>query len=153
MEMPKPVAGHRKLEKIAGRWEGSEKMYPSPWDPQGGSATGRITSRVALNGFALINDYEQEREGKITFSGHGIFTYNPKEDVYTLVWVDSMGAPPEIFHGKFEGDLLKLAHGGPGMHVRLTYDVSQPDCLMTSMDLSQDGTAWDRFFDAQLRRR
>ena len=69
-------------------------------------------SRVALNGFALINDYEQERDGKISFSGHGVFTYDPKEDSYMLVWVDCMGAPPEIFKGQFEGDVLKLAHGG-----------------------------------------
>ena len=154
MEMPIPSAGHRKLEKIAGRWEGEEKMYPSPWDQKGGTAIGRISSRVALNGFALINDYEQERDGEITFTagqtGHGVFTYDPEEDSYTLVWVDCMGAPPEIFKGNFEGDVLKLAHGGPGMHVRLTYNVSEPDCLTTSMEMSQDGQTWNRFFDARL---
>ena len=100
-------------------------MYPSPWDPEGGIAIGRMDSRVALSGFALINDYEQERDGTITFSGHGVFTYDPKIDVYALVWVDCMGAPPEIFKGKFEGDILRLAHGGPGMHVRLAYDLSE----------------------------
>ena len=84
MEMPKASDGHRKLEKIAGRWEGEETMYPSPWDPKGGKAIGRINSRVALNGFALINDYEQERDGAITFTGHGVFTYDPKADVYSL---------------------------------------------------------------------
>jgi hypothetical protein len=152
MKMPTPSAGHRKLEKIAGRWEGEEKMYPSPWDQNGGTAIGRISSRVALNGFALINDYEQERDGEITFSGHGVFTYDPKEDSYTLVWVDCMGAPPEIFKGKFESDVLKLAHGGPGMHVRLTYNVSEPDCLTTSMEMSQDGQTRNRFFDARLSR-
>ena len=153
MEMPAPTAGHRKLEKIAGQWEGEEKMYPSPWDPKGGSAIGRIRSRVALNGFALINDYEQDRDGIMTFSGHGVFTYDPKEDLYTLVWVDCMGAPPEIFKGKFDGEILKLAHGGPGMHVRLSYDLSEPGFLSTSMEMSQDGSAWNRFFDARLARR
>ena len=153
MEMPAPTVGHRKLEKIAGQWEGEEKMYPSPWDPKGGSAIGRIRSRVALNGFALINDYEQDRDGIITFSGHGVFTYDPKEDLYTLVWVDCMGAPPEIFKGKFDGEILKLAHGGPGMHVRLSYDLTEPGFLSTSMEMSQDGSAWNRFFDARLARR
>ena len=65
MEMPIPSDGHRKLEKIAGQWEGEETMHPSPWDLQGGKATGHIRSRVALSGFALINDYEQERDGKV----------------------------------------------------------------------------------------
>jgi len=152
MEMPTLSAGHKKLEKIAGNWEGEETMYPSPWDLKGGAAVGRIKSRVALNGFALINDYEQERDEKATFSGHGVFTYNPKDESYTLVWVDCMGAPPEIFKGNFEGEVLKLAHGGPGMHVRLTYDVGEPGYLCTSMEMSQDGNTWNRFFDARLRR-
>lgn len=153
MDMPQPTAEHRRLEEIEGDWEGEERMYPSPWDPAGGTATGRIKSRVALNGFALINDYEQERDGKVTFSGHGIFTYNPGEKSYTLVWVDCMGAPPEIFKGQFEGEILRLAHGGPGMHVRLAYDVSDPGYLSTSMEMSQEGGVWNRFFDARLNRR
>lgn len=153
MKMPTPSEGHRKLEKLAGHWEGEEKMYPSPWDPKGGVAIGRINSRVALNGFALINDYEQERDGKTTFSGHGVFTFNPKEDTHTLVWVDCLGAPPEIFTGRFEGDILRLAHGGPGMHVRLVYDVSGAGHhLATSMETSQDGSVWSRLFDSRLKR-
>ncbi len=153
MEMPGPTSGHQKLEKIAGNWEGEEKMYPSPWDPEGGIAIGRIKSRVALNGFALINDYEQERNGKVTFTGHGVFTFNPKEDLYSVVWFDCMGAPPEIFKGKFEGDTLRLSHGGPGMHARLTYDVSESSLLAISMELSQDGNSWNKLFDGRLRRR
>ncbi len=152
MEMPQPGSAHRRLQKIAGDWEGEERMYSSPWDPAGGTAIGRIKSRVAVNGFALINDYEQERAGKITFRGYGIFTYDPREESYSLIWVDSMGVPPEIFRGQFEGDILRLAHGGPGMHVRLTYDVSEPDYLSTSMEMSQDGEVWNRFFDARLKR-
>jgi hypothetical protein len=152
MEMPKPSAGHLKLEKIAGRWEGEEKMYPSPWDPKGGSAIGRINSRMALKGFALINDYEQERGGAITFTGHGVFTYDPKEDGYTLSWFDCMGVPPEIFKGNFEGNVLSLSHGGPGMHVRLAYDLSDAGQLATRMEMSQDGSSWNRFFDGRFRR-
>jgi hypothetical protein len=152
MEMPTPGAGHKKLEGIAGNWEGEEKMYPSPWDPSGGTALGRIKARIALNGFALISDYEQERDGEITFTGHGVFTYDAKQDTYVLVWVDCMGAPPEIFKGKFENGVLELAHGGPGMHVRLTYDVSDPNCLRRSLEVSPDGKEWKRFLDAQAKR-
>jgi hypothetical protein len=152
MEMPQPSDGHRKLEKIAGHWAGEETMHPSPWDPKGGKAIGRIRSRMALNGFALINDYEQERDGAITFTGHGVFTYDPKTDVYSLVWFDCMGAPPEIFKGTFENNILKLAHGGPGMHVRLSYDLSAPGYLVMSMEMSPDGAAWNRLFDGRLQR-
>ncbi|MBA3832129.1 MAG: DUF1579 family protein [Chthoniobacterales bacterium] len=152
MEMPKASAGHRKFERLTGQWEGEETMYPSPWDPQGGTAVGRIRSRLALNGFALINDYEQERNGAVTFTGHGVFTFNPNDEVYTLTWFDCMGSPPEVFKGDFEGDLLRLAHGGPGMHARLTYDLSAAGYLATSIEMSEDGAAWKRFFDARLRR-
>lgn len=152
MEMPRPSAGHLKFEKLAGQWEGEEKMYPSPWDPQGGIAIGRINSRVALNGFALINDYEQVRHGAITFTGHGVFTYDPTQDVYSLIWFDCMGVPPELFKGTFDGTVLCLSHGGPGMHVRLTYDLGEPGYLCTSMEMSPDGTAWNRFFDGRLKR-
>lgn len=153
MEMPKPTAEHRKLEKIAGQWAGEERMYPSPWDPKGGMALGRIKSRMAVGGFALINDYEQERDGKITFSGHGVFTYDPKEKLYTLTWFDCMGVPPEVFKGGFEGEVLRLSHGGPGMHARLTYDLSEPGCLSTSMEMAQDGVNWKKLFDARLMRK
>jgi len=127
-------------------------MHPSPWDPKGGTAIGRITSRIALSGFALINDYQQERDGAITFTGHGVFTYDPKADLYSLVWFDCMGAPPEIFKGTFEDDVLKLAHGGPGMHVRLSYDLTAPGYLVMSMEMSPDGAAWNRLFDGRLKR-
>ncbi len=152
MEMPQPTEGHRKLEKLAGKWEGEEIMYPSPFDPQGGKAIGRVNARMALNGLALINDYEQERDGRIGFTGHGVFTYDAKEEAYTLVWFDCMGAPPETFKGKFEGGVFTLAHGGPGMHVRVTYDVSEPDCLKRSLEISPDGKQWNRFFDGRATR-
>ena len=37
-------------------------MTPSEWDPKGGYAVGRTPSRVALGGFAIVADDEQERE-------------------------------------------------------------------------------------------
>lgn len=55
MEIPKPAPGHLRLETLAGLWEGEETMYPSPWLPEGGHATGRTRSRLALNGFALTH--------------------------------------------------------------------------------------------------
>ncbi len=39
------------------------------------------------------------------------------------------------------------------MHVRLTYDLSEPGHLSTSMEMSQDGNEWNRFFDARLKRK
>jgi hypothetical protein len=151
MDMPRPSAGHEKLELLVGEWEGNENMYPSQWDPKGGVAVGRTRSRMALSGFALISDYEQERDGVITFSGHGVYTYDPKKDLYSLFWFDSMGSPLEVFEGGFTGDVLTLAHGAP-MHARLTWDLSAPGLMRSSMEMSDDGTNWKTLFDAEYRR-
>ena len=151
MEMPKPSAGHRKLEMLAGNWEGEERMHPSERDPKGGTAVGRTKSRMGVGGFALMTDYEQERNGVISFSGHGMYTYDPKKDVYSLYWIDSMGSPPEMFSGGFTGDVLTLAHGGP-MHVRLRWDLSKSGHLSSMMEMSGDGLSWKKLFDGEYRR-
>jgi len=63
-----------------------------------------------------------------------------------------MGSPPEVFQGAFTGDVLTLAHGGPGMHARLTHDLSDPGHQTTSMEMSPDGTTWSTLFDGRYRR-
>lgn len=152
MEMPKPSPGHAELERLAGRWEGGETMHPSQWDPKGGTAMGRMTSRMALDGFALISDYEQERDGAVTFSGHGVFTFAPDSGLYSLHWFDCIGSPPEHFTGGFEGDRLVLAHGGPGMHARMTYDLATAGVMLSRMEMSPDGAAWGTLFEARYER-
>jgi len=152
MEMPKPGPGHETLKRLAGVWEGEEVMHPSPWDPEGGRATGRTTSRMALGGFALITDYAQERGGAVTYSGHGVWTFDSERERYVLDWFDSMGSPPERFHGRFEGNVLTVAHGGTGMHARLTYDLREPDRLVSRMEMSQGGEAWSTLFDGRYTR-
>ena len=152
MEMPKPSPGHARLEQLAGQWQGTEQMHPSPWDPEGGVAVGRSKSRLALNGFALISDYEQERDGVVTFSGHGVYTFDPEAEVYTLHWFDGLGSPAEVFTGRFDGDVLTLAHGGPGMHVRMTSDLTAPGTMVSKMEMSPDGVAWKTLFDGRYER-
>ncbi len=147
MEMPKVTDHHRRLERLAGRWRGNETMHPSPWDPNGGTAIGRNESRMALGGFALITDYVQERDGKVTFEGHGVMTYDAENERYALHWFDSIGSPEELFTGGFDGDVLTLSHGGPGMHARLTYDLTREDVLGSRMEMSQDGNEWATLFE------
>jgi hypothetical protein len=152
MYMPKPGPGHKRLEEMAGNWEGEEKMHPSQWDPKGGVATGRTRSKVALGGFALVGDYEQEREDSITFTGHSVMTYDDKENLYSLHWFDCMGSPPEVFQGKFDEDVLTMGHGGPGMHARMTWDLSKRRQMKTKMEMSEGGNSWNTLFEAHYRR-
>jgi Protein of unknown function (DUF1579) len=153
MEMPKPTDGHRKLQKMVGRWEGTETMHPSQWDPKGGTAIGRNHMRLDLNGFAVIGDYRQERDGATTFAGHSVLTYDPGEDVYVMHWFDSMGTPPEIFKGRFEGTTLTLSSKNPQMQARMTYDLSRENTLHSRMEMSPDGKQWKTFFDATYEKK
>lgn len=108
--------------------------------------------RQALSGFALITDYEQERDSVITFEGHGVMTYDPKRALYVLHWFDGIGSPPEVFEGTFDGDVLTISHGGPGMHARFTYDLSQEGILRSRMDMSPDGDEWATLFECDYER-
>jgi len=152
VNMPKPSAGHSLLGRLAGTWKGRETMHPSQWDPEGGVASGHNENVLALGGFALISDYHQERNGAVTFSGHGVYTYSPDDDRYRLHWFDSMGSPPEVFEGVLERDVLELAHGGPGMHARLTYRLAKPDRMDVEMEMSPDGIGWSVLFEATYER-
>ena len=119
MEMPKPSPGHQRLQALVGRWEGEETMHPSQWDPAGGVAVGRTSSRLALN---------------------------------ILHWFDFFGQGPEVFTGVFEDEVLTASHAGPGMHMRLTYDLSEAGHLRSSMEMSKDGSSWTRMFDGHYER-
>src|SRR6201992_3468931 len=58
---PSPLEEHRKLAAFAGEWSGEEMVYPSRWT-QGGPATSRVSARMALNGFYLIQGSVQMRD-------------------------------------------------------------------------------------------
>ncbi|MDH3317689.1 MAG: DUF1579 domain-containing protein [Gammaproteobacteria bacterium] len=150
--MPEPSEGHRRLQQLVGDWEGEETMHPSQWDPHGGSALGRNRNRLDLGGFTVVSDYSQERDGAVTYTGHGVYTYSPESDEYTLHWFDCLGSPPEVFVGSFEGDVLTLAHGGPGMHARMTSDFSADGLMGAKMEMSPDGAEWRVLFEATYRR-
>lgn len=152
MEMPKLAPGHSFFERMAGQWSGDVKMYPSPWDPKGGTAPASTRIQVQLNGFVAIGDYDQKKDGVTAYAGHSVFTYDAENDLYTLHWFDSIGSPPEVFTGKRVGQVLTLAHGGPGMHARLTYDLTDQAELKSSMEMSQDGAHWQKFLDVSYRK-
>ena len=97
MEMPNPTEAHRKLNALVGRWSGQEKMCPSPWDPKGSTAVGRCDNRLSVDGFVIQHDYEQERNGSVSFRGHGVLSYDSAAKAYLLHWWDSMGVAVNVF--------------------------------------------------------
>jgi hypothetical protein len=151
MGMPKPGDDHKRLEKLAVTWQGTETMYPSQWDPNGGEAQGTTRGRSALGGFAVVVDYEQTRDGKSTFEGHGVYTWDDKAKEVVLHWFDSMGQGREEFRGSWDGDgeRLTLTSRNPMGHTRMLYDFSERGALSSSMEMSQDGQSWSKLFDGR----
>ncbi|MGH7149545.1 MAG: DUF1579 family protein [Planctomycetota bacterium] len=151
--MPKPTEAHRKLERLVGNGVGEEKMHPSPFDPKGGTATGRLSNRLALDGFAVVQDYEQERNGAIAFRGHGVFRYDAAEGAYSLHWYDSMGMAPNVFRGSFEGEVPTLACRAPQKTYRAVFEFQGTGGYSFRMEVSPDGKAWFPSMEGRYTRR
>ena len=151
MEMPKPGAPHQQLAKLAGNWVGEERMMPSPWDPQGGTAKGRVKNAVGIDGFVVIQDYEQTRDGKVSFRGHGVFTWNEHKKCNELVWTDSMGGMLQVFAGNWKGDVLEMSNEGPMGKTRCTFDVGGGGYSFV-MSGSQDGKNWQPLMEVKYKK-
>lgn len=147
MEMPKTAAAHRKLERVVGRWIGEEKLFPSPWDPKGGMAVSCVENRLALDGFAVVQDYEQERDGKINFRGHGVLRWEAQQQCYEMYWFDSMGMSPNLFRGTFEDNVLTMTNKQAQGYTRAVWDFRQADQYQYRMEVSPDGNQWQTFIE------
>lgn len=152
MQMPEVTDAHRRLEMLVGIWKGEETLNPSPWDPKGGTATGIVKNRLALDGFAVIQDYEQIRDGKTTFKGHGVFQWDPKTSQYALYWWDSMGFPCNDFRGDLKDKVLTVENRGEMGQNRVVMDCSQPGVYRFVMDVSPDGKTWTTFMEGKYRK-
>jgi len=145
MEMPKAAEAHRKLEILTGTWVGEEKISPTPWDPAGGTAEGRAVNRVALDGFAVVQDYDQKRGGHVTFRGHGVFRWDGMQNCYVMHWFDSMGMPPVEYRGGFRDNSLILSATAPQGQTRATWEFTGKDRHQFKMEVSPDGISWHPF--------
>ena len=151
MEMPKPSDAHRKLEKFVGNWFGEEKIAPSPWDAQSGTAIGRVNNRLALDGFIVVQDYEQERNGAVNYRGHGVFSYDANQNAHLLHWWDSMGMTPNVFKGAFDGQTVTLTCDDGPMKSRAIFKLGDNDYSFR-MEASQDGGNWKTFVEGKYER-
>lgn len=152
MDMPRAGEAHRKLQALVGSWSGQEQLHPSPWDPAGGPAQCEVENHLALDGFAVIHDYTQRRDGQVNFQGHGVFRYDANEDIYQLHWFDSLGQAPSTFRGTFEESRLRLQSSSRGGHTRTTWDLSDAGQIHYRMEISADGEQWQLFSEGTYRR-
>jgi len=143
MDMPKPGDPHKRLEALVGEWSGPETVHPAPWDPTGGDALGEVVNSWILDGFAVMQQYAQIRNGMRNFSGHGVFWYDPAADEYGMTWWDSLGGSASHFRGSFEGDRLVLVSDMPqGGFCRSVFDIGTPGRYSFLMEVSPDGEHW-----------
>lgn len=143
MGMPTVQEQHKKLQAFSGTWVGEEKMYPSPWDPEGGMAVGKMNSRIDLDGFFLIQEYIQERGGQVSFRGHGVLGWNGQTNKYSLHWFDSMGTPThEPALGTWTGNTLLYEHTTPMGQQRYHFISESPTRYTFKMENSKDGKNW-----------
>ncbi len=143
MHMQKPTKFHKKLEALVGQWSGDEVMYPSPMNPEGSMTTGTYTSRWVTDGFAVVQEYEQRTDGELTFSGHGIFTYDPSEKCYLWYWFDSMGSVPHTgTKGQWSGNKVVWLSQSPMGHARYTHAFARSGACAFTIEYSEDGKKW-----------
>lgn len=153
MEIPEPTSHHRQLFRIAGDWGGDEELLVWPDEGAVSRQTGRTRARVALEGLAVLADYEQVRDGQVVFRGHGLFTYDSEAAEYLLHWFDCAGGRLETFRGDFLGEVLTVSYSGPALHVRLTCDFAEPGHLRSRLETSTDGVNWRAVFRGTYMRR
>jgi len=154
MDMCKPQPEHLKLKRLAGTWTGEETLHPSPWDPKGGNASGRIEARVELDGFYVVSDYVQERGGKPSYRGHGVFGWDSSRKCYTMHWFDSMGFPcSEAARGAWEGNRLVFEQSTPMGQARYSYDFEGDGRYGFRIENSPDGKSWTTFMEGRYTRK
>jgi hypothetical protein len=152
MEMPKLTPAHAKLNKLVGNWTAEERLWPSPWMPEGGAAVGRVANRLALDGFAIVQDYEQEQKGVVNLRGLAIIRWDADEQCYIFSWLDSLGMPPNDFKGDFTDDVLTVINHSAQGHTRATFDFRDEGVYHYRMEVSPDGANWLPFITADYFR-
>ncbi|MBV9461908.1 MAG: DUF1579 family protein [Bradyrhizobium sp.] len=149
---PSPLPEHAKLSVFAGEWRGEEMVYPSRWTA-GGPATSRVSARMGLNGFYLIQDSIQMRDGKETFAAHGVFTYDREDRTYKLFWHDSLGYyPPSPASGGWAAKSLILVRGSLRGNARHVYEVVDDNTYNMKIQFSPDAEGWNDVLTGVYRR-
>ncbi|MFK4490438.1 DUF1579 family protein [Bradyrhizobium sp. USDA 336] len=147
-----PLPEHARLAAFAGEWDGEEMVFPSRWTA-GGSATSRTVARMDLNGFYLIQDSVQMRDGKQVFATHGIFTFDRDDRTYKLFWYDSLGyTPPSPASGGWAGKTLTLVRGSLRGNARHVYEIINEDSYSLKIQFSPDAEGWSDVLTGVYRR-
>ena len=153
---------HRRLHRLAGEWLGEEMVYPSPPD-RGGRASAHTIARVELDGFFVVSDYVEEREGAPPYRGHGVYGWDPVGRSYTMHWFDSLGSvpgdrrprpqwsarPDDVEGTESELTFEQRTHQG---YARYVYRFTAVDVYVFRIESSRDGRDYRPFMEGKYKR-
>ena len=112
-----------------------------------------VVARMDLNGFYLIQDTRQMRDGKETFATHGVFTYDRDDRTYKLFWHDSLGYySPAPASGAWVGNKLTLVRGSLRGNARHVYEIVDNDNYTMKIQFSPDAEGWADVLTGTYRR-
>jgi hypothetical protein len=139
---PKPLDEHRRLATFAGEWTGEETVFASRW-VEGGQATSRVSARMDLGGFYLIQETRQTRDGKESFATHGVFTFDREDRLYKLFWHDSLGYFAQSpASGGWKDQRLTLIRSSLRGIARHVYEIVDADTYTMKIQFSPDAEGW-----------
>lgn len=142
--MAKPGPEIEKVNKfLDGKWTATVKFEPSDFMPQGGSGSGVEKIYPGPGGLSLITDYQAKPDPTGAFQGHGVMTWDPKEQAYKSYWFDNMTPGSFVETGKWEGDNLVFTGDmemmGKKMNVREVYTDIKPNSFTWCEESSTNG--------------
>lgn len=137
----------RLIDAMSGTWLGELRSYPSPWDPAGGLAIGRTQARAALGGAIVVSDYAEERDGFVSFRGHGVYSWDVLHHCYRMYWFDSVQPAPLLLPatGQWISDELVFEVATDVAQHRYTYKFLEPGYYIFRIDLQRSGQPWQTF--------
>ncbi|MCP2164131.1 DUF1579 family protein [Goodfellowiella coeruleoviolacea] len=140
MDTPRLGPAHQALTALVGRWAGEEELAASPW-AAATTATAEVSYRVGLNGFAVIQEYQQRRSDGGGLVGHGVFTVDPTTGDTLWYGFDSYGYPPDApARGGWQEDSLILTKTTPRGVAKHVFTLSD-DHLRHHIDIRMGDSA------------
>jgi arabinogalactan endo-1,4-beta-galactosidase len=147
MQMPTPAPEMTKLIKqLSGSWTVTEKHYPNPMMPNGGTGKGTAVLTPGPGNLSLVEKYHSV--GAMgSFSGMGVFWWDPKIQAYRGLWCDNLTPTGCDTSGttKWDGDNLvgtmEADMGGQKMVSRFTYSDWKPSSFTMTMEMGNDPNA------------
>jgi hypothetical protein len=155
MESQKPVEQHRQLAMLEGSWEGEEFLSPSPWGP-GGPAKGVYKNTLILDGFYLMQEYEEVKDGKVIYKGHGLMGFDPASGDFLWYWFDNQGMFSPVARGHWQ-DPKTLVFESPspvtgGLVRSFFVFVGKDDLEFNMMSSVDQGVTWKPSLQSRYRR-